>query len=64
MVQLLYPTLKFDLRSKHHCKFQHVTAQLPPTGITGSDEVFSDFSGKISSRTPTQKQSFHNPAGM
>ena len=42
-------------------------AQLPPAWITGSDKVSQDFSVGISQRTseftPSQRQSFHSPAG-
>ena len=43
------------------------SAQLPPAWITGSDKVSQDFSVGISQRTseftPSQRQSFHSPAG-
>ena len=43
------------------------SAQLPPAWITGSDKVSQDFSVGISQRTseftPSQRQSFHFPAG-
>jgi len=41
--------------------------QLPSAGNTGSDKVSQDFSVGISQRTseftPSQRQSFHSPAG-
>ena len=43
------------------------SAQLPPAWITRSDKVSQDFSIGISQRTseftPSQRQSFHSPAG-
>ena len=43
------------------------SVQLPPAWMTGSDKVSQDFSVGISQRTleftPSQRQSFHSPAG-
>ena len=57
-------TLSFPLGNKRP---NLPSVQLPPAWITESDKVSQDFSVGISQRTseftPSQRQSFHSPAG-